>query len=79
MSGNKEKRMEMSMVAPKSAAQQSMLQPIDQLAAERGVPAHALAGMCRFYGWAEGKQLTATEFEECMSAYRVRPMGGCRG
>jgi len=68
-----------SMVAPKPA-QQVRLQPVTELAAERGVPAHALAGMCRFYGWAEGKQLDAAEFERVMDAYRVRPMGsGCRG
>jgi hypothetical protein len=68
-----------SMVAP-SPVNQEPLQPIDKLAAERGVPPHALAGMCRYYGWAEGKQLAASEFEAKMDAYRVRPMGsGLRG
>jgi len=75
MSGNEKRRKEMSMVAPKSAAQELRLQPVTVLAMERGVPEHAIAGMCRFYGWAEGKQLTAEDFESAMNAYRVRPMG----
>lgn len=66
-----------SMVAPKSKAQEK-LQPITELAAERAMPAHALAGMCRANGWVEGKQLTDTEFETAMTAYIRRPMGGGR-
>lgn len=61
-----------SMVAPKTAEQ---LKPIEELAAERAVPAHALAGMCRHNGWAEGKHLTGTEFETAMTAYIRKPMG----
>jgi hypothetical protein len=67
-----------SMVAPKSKAQEK-LQPIDELAGERGMPAPQLAGMCRANGWAEGKQVTATEFETAMTAYIRRPMGSGRG
>lgn len=63
-----------SMIAPKSRAQEK-LQPIAELAAERGVPATAMAGMCRANNWAEGKQLTATDFEAAMTAYIQRPMG----
>lgn len=67
-----------SMVAPKSK-EQVKLQPLAELAAERGMPAPALAGMCRANGWAEGKQLDAEEFEQAMEVYRQRPMGGNRG
>lgn len=67
-----------SMVAPKSKAQQERLQPLDELAGERGMPASMLAGMCRANGWAEGKQVTATEFEAAMTAYAGRPMGSGR-
>ncbi len=63
-----------SMVAPKPDG----LQPVEELAAERGMPRPALAGMCRANGWAEGKQLTATEFETAMTAYVRRPMGSGR-
>jgi hypothetical protein len=63
------------MVAPKSTAQEK-LQPVAELAAERGMPAPHLAGMCRAKGWADGKQVTATEFETAMTAYMRRPMGG---
>jgi hypothetical protein len=66
-----------SMIAPKSKAQEK-LQPVDELAAERGMPATSLAGMCRVNGWAQGKQLTATEFETAMTAYIKRPMGSGR-
>lgn len=66
-----------SMVAPKSKAQEKP-QPLTELAAERGMPNTALAGMCRANGWFEGKQLTGTEFEAAMTAYVRRPMGGCR-
>jgi len=55
------------------------LQPLEKLAAECGMPAPALAGMCRAKGWAEGKQVTATEFESAMTAYIKRPMGSGRG
>lgn len=68
-----------SMVAPKSRAQQERLQPLDELAGERGMPAPMLAGMCRANGWADGKQVTATEFETAMTAYVRRPMGAGRG
>ena len=66
-----------SMVAPKSKEQEK-LQPLAELAAERGMPAPALAGMCRAHSWAEGKQVTATEFETAMDAYRNKPMGSGR-
>lgn len=70
-----------SMVAPssrgqKTATQGATLQPVAQLAVERGVPAHAIAGMSRANGWAEGKQVTAEEFETAMEAYKNKPMGG---
>uniref|UniRef100_C6E6Q6 Uncharacterized protein n=1 Tax=Geobacter sp. (strain M21) TaxID=443144 RepID=C6E6Q6_GEOSM len=78
MSSDKGKR-PTGMVAPKSTAQEQRLQPVEELAAERGVPAHALAGMRRYYGWADGKQVSAEEFESKMAAYRVRPMGSGRG
>lgn len=67
-----------SMVAPKSKAQEK-LQQLEELAGERGMPATALAGMCRANGWADGKQLTATEFETAMTSYINRPMGSGRG
>jgi len=66
-----------SMMAPKSRIQEQ-LQPVETLAAERGVPATALAGMCRANNWAPGKQLTGTQFEDAMTAYIRKPMG-CRG
>ena len=67
-----------SMVAPKPATAPVELLPLDRLAVEHMVPAHALAGMCRHFGWAEGKQLSATEFSAAVAAYRVRPMGSGR-
>lgn len=63
-----------SMVAPKST-EQAKLMPIEELAAAANVPPHALAGMCRANGWAEGKQLSAAEFIFAVNAYRTRPMG----
>jgi hypothetical protein len=64
-----------SMVAPKS---QEQLQPVEDLAAERGMPEHALAGMMRANGWVEGKQMTGLAFESAMTAYIKRPMGSGR-
>ena len=74
---NKENENPVSMVAPKSNAQEK-LQPIEELAAERAVPLPALAGMSRANGWAEGKQLTGAEFETAMSDYIRKPMGSGR-
>lgn len=76
---DKNEKRPISMVAPKSRAQQERLQPVDELGAERGMPAPSLAGMCRANGWAEGKQVTATELETAMTAYASRPMGSGRG
>jgi hypothetical protein len=61
------------MVAPRPAP--VPMQPVTELAAERNVPQTALAGMCRHYNWAEGKQLSADEFESAMTAYQAKPMG----
>ena len=74
----KDEKALISMVAPKSR-QQEKLQPVDELAAERGMPAALLAGMCRANGWADGKQVPASEFESAMTAYASRPMGSGRG
>ena len=76
---NKEEKNQkpISMVAPKSTVQEK-LQPIDELAAERGMPTAQMIGMCRANGWADGKQLTATAFETAMTAYMRRPMGSGR-
>ncbi|BCS55195.1 hypothetical protein [Geobacter sp. SVR] len=72
----KEKNRPRLMVAPESG--DSRLQPIEALAAERGMPAYAVAGMCRANGWAPGKHLTAADFEAAMEAYRNRPMSAGR-
>jgi hypothetical protein len=74
---SKENEAPTSMVAPKSKAQEK-LQPVTELAAERAMPGHALAGMCRANGWVEGKQLTGSEFESAMTAYIRKPMGAGR-
>lgn len=66
-----------SMVAPLPPVP-GRLQTIDELAAERGVPAPQLAGMCRANNWAEGKQLTAAQFETAMTSYAQRRMGAGR-
>jgi len=81
MSANGKKGLDekpINMMAPRAAAREVQLQPLEELARERGVPAHALAGMCRAYGWAEGKQVSAEEFDAKVIAYRVRPMGSGR-
>lgn len=74
----KDEKIPTSMVAPKSTAQER-LQHVEELAGERGMPSPQLAGMCRANGWADGKQLTATEFETAMTAFISRPMGSARG
>ena len=74
---DKNEKVPTSMVAPKSRAQEK-LQPVAELAGERGMPATSLAGMCRANGWADGKQVTASEFETAMTAYTRRPMGSGR-
>ncbi len=74
---DKSEKKPVSMVAPKSKAQER-LQPVDELAAERGMPAPALAGMMRANGWVDGKQLTGSEFECAMDSYIRKPMGSGR-
>ena len=75
--GSNETEKPASMVAPKSKAQET-LQPLSELAAERGMPATSLAGMCRANGWVDGKQLSGSEFEAAMTAYMKKPMGSGR-
>ncbi len=77
MSKEERSQKPISMVAPKSTAQEK-LQPMDELAAERGMPTAQMIGMFRANGWADGKQLTATVFETAMTAYMSRPMGSGR-
>lgn len=72
-----EKRKGSSMVAPHPPTD-GKLHPVEDLAAESGMPAHAVAGICRANGWAPGKQLTVAEFETAMEAYKTRPMGSGR-
>jgi len=63
-----------SMVAPQPP-KDGRLQPVEQLAAERGVSDCTLAGMRRANGWAPGKQVTIDEFETAMMAFAARRMG----
>ena len=72
-----EKRRGVSMVAAHPPVD-GKLHPVEELAAESVMPAHAVAGMCRANGWVPGKQLTVTEFETAMEAYKSRPMGSGR-
>jgi hypothetical protein len=64
-----------SMVPRHPAAPAATLHPVEDLAAERGMPATALAGLRRATGWHPGKQVTAEQFEAAMTAYRGKPMG----
>lgn len=66
-----------SMVAPHPPAD-GRLHLVEDLAAGSGMPAHAIAGMCRANGWMPGKQLTVAEFEAARAAYVRRPMGSGR-
>lgn len=53
-------------------------QPIEILAQGANMPAWELAGVRRALGWAEGKQVTQTVFDQALAAFRKRPQGGGR-
>jgi hypothetical protein len=52
------------------------LQPVVKLAAKRAIPGWELAGLMRAAGWAEGKQVTADEFDSALQRFRERRIGG---
>lgn len=54
------------------------LSPVESLAAEAGLKDWETAGVLRLAGWASGKQVAKTEFEEALARFRSRPLGGGR-
>lgn len=72
-----EKRASKSMVAQHPPATGELL-PLETLAEGCGYSNARLAGLRRFKGWAEGKQVTPDEFSDAVIAFERRPMGGGR-
>ncbi len=61
-----------------TTAESEPLQPVEDLAKEHGIKSWELAGPMRAAGWAAGKQVTKTRFQQALNAFRHRPQGGGR-
>lgn len=48
------------------------------LAEKHSLPSWELAGLMKAAGWAPGKQVTDTAFQNALSKFRKRPQGGGR-
>ena len=60
------------------AQKDAALFPVEQLADERELPVWELAALRHATGWADGKQVSATEFDQALTRFRNRPQGGGR-
>lgn len=54
------------------------VRPVERLAEEARLRSWETAGVMRLSGWAPGKEVTQSEFEEALARFRSRPMGGGR-
>lgn len=61
-------------IKPKATA----LLEISAMAEQHGVSSWELAGIMAATGWAEGKQVSETEFSAAVETFRNRPQGGGR-
>ena len=48
------------------------------LAEKSALPSWELAGLMQAAGWAPGKQITETAFNDALKRFRNRPLGGGR-
>lgn len=51
---------------------------VTALAEKRTLPTWELAGLMQAAGWAPGKQVTETAFDDALTRFRNRPLGGGR-
>jgi len=51
---------------------------VTALAEKRALPPWELAGLMQAAGWAPGKQVTETAFDDALTRFRTRPLGGGR-
>lgn len=52
------------------------LVPVETLAADAGMPAWERAALMRAAGWAPGKQIARSAFDDARAAFNRRPQGG---
>ncbi len=76
MPPEKKKRSATAMVATHPPVPGGTLRLVEEIARERGLPIWYLAGLRRAKGWAQGKQVTAAEFDAAAAAFDARPQGG---
>jgi len=50
--------------------------PVEELAKDAGIPAWELAALRVGMNWAQGKQVSRTEFDHALNRLRTRPQGG---
>jgi hypothetical protein len=59
--------------APKQA---EPLAPVEQYAAEANLKTWQIAALRRYAKWADGKQITRSQFDAAVSGFKSRVMGG---
>lgn len=64
--------------AAKPAGKTEALFPVEELAANAGLPAWERAALTAATGWAPGKQVSRAAFEQALTDFRNRPQGGGR-
>lgn len=50
--------------------------PVEDLAGKAGIKQWELAGIRRYLGWPDGKQVSEKDFSDAVERFRNRPQGG---
>lgn len=61
---------------PKNTKKGPEIYPVEKLAGKAGMKAWELAGIRRYLGWPDGKQVSEKDFSEAVKRFRNRPQGG---